>query len=316
MRYVIRADASQAIGSGHVMRSSAIAEELIARGEDVVFVGEFSDVPWLVDRINGLGFSQIFSNSESFISDPNTDVLILDSYIVPIDDDFIQQGKWGGIVVIADDVTPPYKTDLIIHPGLSADWIQVSNVKVLAGPRYIPFRKSIKKNHKSSEKLRILEILVVGGGTDSFNFVEAICGALKKIEGNFHAFLFTNSGKLAQLDSRFTVVPIGSALDEYSDAAELVFTTASTTSLEFIAREIAVGIGCAIDNQEEYYETLSCAEVASPIGRLIKNNWEIEESKVALLVQSQELRDALRQKCVGLMDLKGAKRIVDEILTL
>jgi spore coat polysaccharide biosynthesis predicted glycosyltransferase SpsG len=298
------------------MRSSAIAEELITRGMNVVFVGEFSDVPWLVDRINGLGFSQIFSESGSFISDPNTDVLILDSYIVQIDDDFIQKRKWKAIVAITDDVTPSYISDLIIHPGLSADWIRVTNAKVLAGPRYIPFRKSIKKNHKSSEKLEILEILVVGGGTDSFNFVEAICGALKETKGNFHACLFTNNSALAQLDSRFTAVPIGSALDEYSDRAELVFTTASTTSLEFIAREIPVGIGYAIENQEEYYETLSFAEVASPIGRLIENNWEIEESRVALLVQSQELRDALRQKCVGLMDLEGAKRIVDEILIL
>ena len=47
MRYVLRADASQSMGSGHVMRSSAIAEELIARGEDVVFVGQISEIPWL-----------------------------------------------------------------------------------------------------------------------------------------------------------------------------------------------------------------------------------------------------------------------------
>ena len=316
MRYVLRADASQAIGSGHVMRSSAIAEELISRGHEVIFIGEFSDVPWLFDRINGLGFLQVFSKSQGFISDPDTDVLILDSYIVSIDDDFIQQGKWKGIVAIVDNVTPPYKADLLIHPGLSTDWIQISNAKVLAGPRYIPFRKSIKKNNKSSDKLKVLEILVIGGGTDSFNFVEAICGALKKINGNFHACLFTNTSELAQLDSRFTALPIGSELDEHAANADLVFTTASTTSLEFIVREIAVGIGCAIDNQEEYYDTLSFAEVASPIGKLIEKNWKIEESRIASLVQSQEIRDALRKKCGGLLDLDGAKRIVDEILTL
>ena len=316
MRYVLRADASQAIGSGHVMRSSAIAEELISRGHEVIFIGEFSDVPWLFDRINSLGFLQVFSKSQGFVSHPDTDVLILDSYIVSIDDDFIQQGKWKGIVAIVDNVTPPYKANLLIHPGLATDWIQISNAKVLAGPRYIPFRKSIKKNHKSSDKLKVLEILVIGGGTDSFNFVEAICGALKKINGNFHACLFTNTNELAQLDPRFTALPIGSELDEHAANADLVFTTASTTSLEFIVREIAVGIGCAIDNQEEYYDTLSFAEVASPIGKLIEKNWKIEESRIASLVQSQEIRDALRKKCGGLLDLDGAKRIVDEILTL
>ena len=43
MRYVLRADAPEFIGAGHVMRSSAIAEELIARGENVIFVGQVSD---------------------------------------------------------------------------------------------------------------------------------------------------------------------------------------------------------------------------------------------------------------------------------
>lgn len=70
MRYVLRADASQSMGAGHVMRSSAIAEELIARGEDVIFVGQISDLPWVEERIASLGFSHIFNESSRFISNP------------------------------------------------------------------------------------------------------------------------------------------------------------------------------------------------------------------------------------------------------
>ena len=62
MRYVLRADASQSIGAGHVMRSSAIAEELIARGEDVIFVGQISDLPWVEERIASLGFTHIHND--------------------------------------------------------------------------------------------------------------------------------------------------------------------------------------------------------------------------------------------------------------
>ena len=79
MRYVLRADASQSIGTGHVMRSSAIGEELIERGEEVIFVGEFSEVPWLALRINNLGLSQILLKEGDYTSNPETDVLILDS---------------------------------------------------------------------------------------------------------------------------------------------------------------------------------------------------------------------------------------------
>lgn len=316
MRYLLWANASQSIGSGHVMRSSAIAEELISRGEEVFFIGEFTDVPWLALRINGLGFSQILRSQNSFISDPKTDVLILDSYIVPINDEFIQQRNWKGVVAIVDKFTPGYNANLKIHPGLSDDWMPAINSKVLAGPRYIPFRKSITKNRSFTTEKVALEILITGGGTDSVNFVGAVCQALKNIQGNFHAHVFTSNNSLAQLDSRFTTVPIGPELDSHAASAELVFTTASTTSLEFIAREVAVGIGCAADNQEEYYETLSSAGVASPIGRFIGGIWEINQSKITELVHSKELRASLQQKCAGLIDLEGAPRIVDEILKL
>ena len=316
MRYVLRADASRSIGSGHVMRSSAIAEELITRGEDVIFVGRISDIPWLVFRINGLGFTEIHSSTKEFISNPERDVLILDSYVVPVGEAFIQPNKWKLIVSIADELTPAYKANLIIHPGLSTHWVAKAGVKVLGGPKYIPFRSSIRKTDKNEEKGSILKILVVGGGTDLFGFVAAICEELKGIADNFHANIFTHNIELGNLDSRFTVVPIGSELDDHAVNVDLVFTTASTTSLEFIAREVAVGIGCAVDNQEEYYESLSYFGVAAPIARFVEGNWQIDHAKIAELVHSGGIREELRRNCAGLIELGGAGRIVDEILKL
>ena len=316
MRYVLRADASQSIGSGHVMRSSGVAEELIARGENVVFVGQISDIPWLVFRINTLGFSEIYSGAKEFISNPNKDILILDSYVVPLREVFIQPSNWRAVVIIADEFTPPYEANLIIHPGLLTHLVAKAGAKVLAGPKYIPFRSSIRKNEKNEEKATNLEILVVGGGTDLFGFVATICAVISNLSSDFHASIFTNNNELGYLDSRFTVVPIGSQLDDYATNVDLVFTTASTTSLEFIAREVAVGIGCAVKNQEEYYESLSAFGVAAPIGRFSEGNWKIDRAKISELVNSIHIREALRRKCAGLVDLGGAGRIVDEILKL
>ena len=316
MRYVLRADASQSIGSGHVMRSSAIAEELIARGEQVIFVGQISKIPWLAFRINSLGFSEIYSGAREFKSNAACDVLILDSYILRVGEGFIQPSKWRAIVTIADEITPAYEANLVIRPGLSTHLEAKAGTKVLAGPKYIPFRNSIQKAEKSKDRKSILEILVVGGGTDLFGFISAIHEELKGLADGFHASIFTNNNELGNLDSRFTVVPIGSELDDYAMNADLVFTTASTTSLEFIAREVAVGIGCAVDNQEQYYESLSTFGVAAPIGRFVESNWQIDHAKIAELVHSDGIREDLRRNCSGLIDLGGAGRIVDEILKL
>jgi len=316
MRYVIRADASLLIGSGHVMRSSAIAEELIERGQEVIFVGTYSDVPWLSSRINSLGFSEICQAPEKFISNPSKDVLILDSYVVRVDEEFIQRRKWRSVVTIIDEVTPNYESDLKIHPGLSLDWMKNPSKRILAGPKYIPFRKSIKKNKSFTTEKSSPEILVIGGGTDSFNFVRSVTDVLKNLPDDFKVHLFSDSKSLGHPDPRFTLVPIGSELDELAATAELVFTTASTTSLEFIAREVAVGIGCAVKNQQDYYETLSVAGVATPIGTMMEGRWKFDEPKIIKLVRSKDVRDFLRQKCADLIDLKGAERIVDEILNL
>jgi spore coat polysaccharide biosynthesis predicted glycosyltransferase SpsG len=298
------------------MRSSAIAEELIARGEEVVFIGKFSEVSWLAFRMNTLGFSQIHPEEAGFISNPREDILILDSYVIPANDEFIQVGKWKAIIIIADDITPIYSADLVIHPGLSPILEGYAGAKVLAGPRYIPLRNSIEKNTKVKGASPIVEILIVGGGSNTFHFVDSVCKELLVIPDKFHATIFTENENLRDLDSRLTIIPIGSQLDHYAKTADLVFTTASTTSLEFIAREVAVGIGCAVDNQKRTYESLSVLEVAAPIGSFLFGNWLIDREVVRDLVTSPDSRDSLVRNCRGLIDFEGVKRIVSEIYAL
>jgi spore coat polysaccharide biosynthesis predicted glycosyltransferase SpsG len=296
------------------MRSSAIAEELIARGVEVIFVGVFDDIPWLSTRMYELGFSQILTHVEEFNSNPATDILILDSYILPVQEEFIQQRRWKGVVTIVDELTPEYKADLKIYPGLSTKWVQATTTKTLSGPKYIPIRKSIRKNLGNVDESGSVEILIIGGGTDTLNFVGAVSEALTKIQNDFHAHVFAGRNTIHQLDSRFEYLPMGSELDSNASTVDLVFTTASTTSLEFIAREVAVGIGCAVDNQEDYYKTLSLAGVAIPIGRYVEGVWQLNQSRITELVISRDVRRNLRQKCAGLIDLEGSVRIVDEIL--
>ena len=316
MRYVLRADSSSKIGSGHIMRLSAIAEELIKRDKSVVFIGQFTEIPWLASRIYGVGFSQILHSSTEYSSNALTDVLILDTYHLPIDDPFIEHNKWRGIVTISDELTPKYKADLVIRPGINQDLDSEFHGKYLSGPKYIPLRKTITKLRSISSDDESLEILVVGGGTDPFNFVHAISRSLMRFQGEFLARFFTNDPFLAELDSRFTSIPIGPDLDVFANSAQLVFTTASTTSLEFIAREAAVGIGCAVDNQQGYYKSLVEAGVAVPIGHYSEGYWHLNELNMIEMITSAGVREKLRKKSSDIIDLKGTIRIVDEILKI
>jgi len=317
MRFVFRADASLAVGSGHVMRSSAIAEEVIARGIPAVFVGTIFELPWVSERIQGLGFIDIFDETNNFKSDSIADILILDSYDMPISDSFIQPSKWRTIVSIFDESTPQYQCGLRVHPGLTTVWPQFSDIKTISGPTYTPLRKTIKVLEPSQGK-KNLEVVVVGGGADVTDFVSAITTVLLEIKTNFHANLFVRDGKTLELDldERFSINPIGKSLDEIANKAELVFTTASTTSLEFLARGTSVAIGCSVDNQELYYKELSNGNYAAPIGEFLNNKWNLNTEMIRELVCSDLLRTRLMVNSANLIDLVGAKRIVDEILKL
>lgn len=318
MRYVLRADASLSIGAGHVMRSSAIAEELISRGEDVIFVGHIRDLDWVEARIASLGFSQIHSDPAKFNSNPDSDVLILDSYEIEINNSFITLEKWLHIIAIVDDLTPTYVCTLRIHPGLDDKWTGNSRTPILAGPKYIPFRSTLATNlYLNSYEKHVLKIAVVAGGSDPYGLVNEIARTLAKIPEMFEVYLFSRSNLDSVFDSRFHIVQVGQQLDELTRNADLILTTASTSSLEFLARGHCVGVVRAVDNQNQYYKSLGELGVATQLGyRTSDNNWELEEQKIITLVTSSELRQKLKACAMGLIDFNGASRIVDAITNL
>ena len=318
MRYILRADASQSIGAGHVMRSSAIAEELIARGEDVIFIGQISGLLWVEERIAALGFTHIYNNPNSFIPSPVSDVLLLDSYEIDRYDSFITPKNWLHVVAIVDELTPNYRCTLRIHPGLDSTWDGKSRVPILAGPKYIPFRSSISKNMAANARdQRNLKIVVVAGGSDFHNLVLEIAKVLALLPESFEVYLFSNVSSSLALDSRFHYLEIGSKLDEVSKDANLILTTSSTSSLEFIARGFCVGVACAVDNQRQYYNSLGQLDVAAQIGfRDPSLGWFLDIKTIHKLVTLPDFRESLAKNAIGLIDFHGASRIVDVIIDL
>ena len=318
MRYVFRADASKVIGSGHVMRSSAIAEELVALGEEVVFVGQIKNLTWVTDRIEAIGFTEIHQIQTNFISQEDSDVLILDSYTISKDDPFIAPINWFRIVVIADQSTPDYRCSLKIHPGLNPDWESDSTTPILAGPKYIPFRKSLV-NYKvqTYSDNKVLNIAVVAGGSDPYNLVTEIAKNLHALTHDFKVLLFSNLNTEEIRDSRFRYIEIGTELDVLTQNTDLILTTASTSSFEFIARGFCVGVACVVENQQQTYDSLGKLGAAAQIGfRKSSNKWLIDHLEIRNLVESSAYRSEIISNSTGLIDFSGANRIAEAIRTL
>ena len=296
------------------MRSSAIAEKAISMGIDCVFVGSISDIPWLQHRIMGLGFSDIVCTDE-FNSNSNSDVLVLDSYTLGINDTFIQPERWKKTVLIADTTTPNYRADLIIHPGIDGSWYKGDISKFLSGYKFIPLRSSIKMRSRQS-KFYVEKIIIFGGGTDAFNFGFAIANELRKLVGFQSATFFSNDvSRIQNLDLRFKVCDFGSQLDLALDSADLVFTTASTSALEVIARGIPVGIASAVPNQSDFYQAIGQLDLASPVGdRVETGDWVLDSTQIQRLIDDRLYRADLVNKGLGVIDFQGSARIIAAII--
>ena len=136
------------------------------------------------------------------------------------------------------------------------------------------------------------------------------------MQGNFEVNFFTNELNSIKPDPRFNIFPIGSQLDLIGNKSKLVFTTASTTCLEFIARGCAVGICSTAMNQKQYYEILPVLGVAAPIGEMINGVWKLDLVVIEKLIVSKDYRDVYTRNSSNLIDLDGARRILNEIISL
>ena len=312
MRFIFRADASQEIGSGHVMRSSVLAEELISRGFECVFIGSISGLDWVTERISALGFRQVIAEETSFVGDSRTDVLILDSYSIPVSNMFIAEMNWKFSMSICDEITPNYSVDIELRPGFEKTREGQMTPIVLSGGEHILIRQGIFKSSGEKANSGTTRVLVLGGGSDTFGFVPAIAEVIHSLKLNLEVHLFTNAEIPTKFSGGLVIHPIGTELDIIARDVDVVLTTASTSSLEFIAREIPTGVVCVVDNQENYYNQLGRLGYATQIGvRTFSGEWEFNVEAIRDLLGNQKKRDALKQSIMGLVDLKGAERVVD-----
>lgn len=316
MKIVFRADASPQIGAGHVMRLTAIAEEATSRGVECIFVGSISGIEWLEMYVKQVGFSKVL-NTDSISTVMGTrDTLIIDSYRIPVDEPSLNLEKWGYLVSIADPQTPSYSADLTIYPGIATHSNAKNFANSLAGPKFIPFRKSISK----SSGLRVTSnprLLVFGGGTDQFGMALEMAQIIK---GNYEFeradFISHDSNEIEALDSRFKVYPFGNSLDSIIERSDVVITSASTSSFEVLARGVPAGIMRLIGNQDDNFRALGENGLASVIGeRDDYGIWKFNKDELEKLITDTHYRDVLSRKNLEVFDFFGSVRIVDEIFT-
>ena len=184
---LIRADANEHIGTGHVMRCLSVARAFSLLGKEVKFIAADYRSGRLI-RDNGFGYVCLESDwvqledelpsITKVIAEERPELLLIDSYYVT--EKYFHDLSATVKTAYVDDLNKEcWDVDWLINYNIFADVYDYSQyadtrTKLILGPNYIPLRDEFKKRppHEIREKVR--DVLVSAGGSDPEQMTEKL----------------------------------------------------------------------------------------------------------------------------------------------
>ena len=299
MRVVLRADATRAIGTGHVMRCWALAEEFQARGGEVSWHGTVN-VPWVAALVAKRGWP-VLPVVEGGVFEPGSaDLVVVDSY--GDTDAYRRSALDRGVPVLA--VVDHHHTELgpgslWINPG--PPMASESSSRFLNGPDYVLIRRDIRTLAEARDTYAPgsgLAFLL--GGTDAMGLA-AIVDDLDVGERVVAGPGTANSGGVVWLEP-------GPELIREAARSRLVVSPAGVSSWEMLHIGVPLALVHAADNQRGNYEWMTGQGWA----------WGLGEGRYL----PRRVQEALRRVNEGLLvgerriDGLGAARVLEAVLEL
>ena len=295
MRVVFRADAKPSIGTGHVMRCWALAEEFAARGWEIAWQGAI-EVPWLVAALADAGWP---------VSVPEPiegDLVVVDSYTLG---PAYRQGLLDrGIRVVA--IVDSHHKEL----GPGSIWVNPGppmalnhDPLFLDGPAYVLLRSEVRALRALRESIDATEgVTFLLGGTD-FAGLRALVDRLV-LSGPVYAGPGRGSGS----GSGVIWLPGGPELLRRASCSRLVVSAAGVSSWEMLHVGVPLALVPAAENQRGNYEWMTSQGWAYGLGSAVDL---VEQTKSALReLENGTLRGEPR------IDGLGAQRVTEAVLHL
>jgi spore coat polysaccharide biosynthesis predicted glycosyltransferase SpsG len=314
-RVVIRADAGEDIGLGHVMRCLAIAEETTAREvETLLLVGGAVAVD--VVRRRGFLVKEVERGGASLDDLRRGDLLVLDGYhfASSVVDEARER---GGIVVVVDDRdTSEISADVIVAPDVVAPGRPlVGNAVVLAGPRYALVRREFTRHRRLRGDRGDGPLLVAMGGSDPSQLSGPVAGAVPRrlwpavevLVGPASRGRFPDG---VPFDLVIDPVDVGEVLDR----AGAVVSAAGSTAWELLAMgQVSALVAVAWDQRP-------VVDLAGRAGAALAHAGvdelaEFVEHAAHRLADPLERR-SISERALDLIDGGGSARVVDTLLAL
>ena len=330
---LIRVDANEVIGTGHVMRCLSIACAFAEKSKEVKFVTADHKGDSI---IKSKGFDLICLESEYNVMDQENIVSVIEEYkpeLVIIDSYFVNREYLSRVhslcrIAYIDDINGSvWDTDFLINYnifGTILDYSGYENTQtsLLLGPKFAPLRSEFKNIDKHIIK-PVTDIMVSAGGSDpeeiTEKIMEGVCSLYKDV--HFHFVVGALNPRLDKIKSLIKPDMILHVNEQNMSGlmkkCDIAISAAGSTLYELCACGTPTITYTLADNQVLAAEEFDHQGLMLNAGDCRNNALFIEniEYNLKKLILSTEKRMEISKRMQSLVDGNGAFKIVEAMLT-
>lgn len=328
MHVIVRADGGPKIGYGHLVRTGALASELLERDHDVTYA---TTTPRHVTKVcpDDVDTVKLSSRDDpepvrEFIRD-YADVTVIDSYLA--------DGKYqerlrevSPLAVIADDTRHRIATNVLANGNLYAPELEYDVIgeepEWCLGPEYLLLRPGIAEYASMDPPWREMptRAIVTMGGSDITGLTPTVIRAFDGFDLRVDAIVGPGFSTEQETEIRETTNEVNTDvrvirdpedLPERMFQADFAVTTASTTTYELLALGTPIISTPVIDNQALIASSLRDYNAATVVDR---GSGKAEFRRaIERYVTNEMLRKERRDLGWKIVDGQGTTRISNKI---
>ncbi len=338
MKVAIRADASIAIGSGHVMRCLALADTLRRRGAETRFLcrrqpGHLGDLiaarghalSWLPADIGAGEDARLCRTALA----EGADWLVADHYGLDAEWETTLATVARSLLVIDDLADRPHACDLLLDQNLFADpagryaRLLLPHCRTLLGPVHALLRPEFRQLAKlQPDRARgVGRVLVFLGGSDADNCtgrvltmldghpglaVDVVAGAVHPAAAALARWCYARAGA--------RLIPAGGNFPALLAAADLAIGAGGTTTWERCCLGLPSLVLGVADNQHTVAAAVAGFGAHLYLGPAAAVTDRRLQASLDVLLDSPELRRHMAAQGRALVDGIGAERVADAML--
>ena len=327
LKAVFRADASDFIGGGHIMRCLTLADALANAGWECSFACTEETVQMMP------ALAQSSHQTIPQDAQQQADLLIVDHYELDQEYEFSAR-SWADRIVVIDDLADrPHDCDVLMDQTFGREPEDYKNLvpdecDVLTGSQYALLRSQFSEKREKALKRRqdragkLENILVMLGAGDKDNVTGQVMEALSLLEEplNVNIIMGANAPHLQTItdmaQSSHHGMAVHAGINDVASLmveADLAIGAGGTATWERCSLGLPTMVLEIADNQRKIIQEIVAAGAAVSVGHY-KNakTQDIADSLLKLKNDPSKIID-MNKKAAQICDGSGAKRLVDFI---